>query len=141
VDYLGIDGDVDKSGVALWNGKEFEFIGNKSFWELIDYIAELSSRCELKIILEAGFLNKKSNFHWVKSRAAAEKISKNVGQNEMIAKLVNEYCILNDIAIELVRPAKRKWDAATFMLLTGQRQGYNQDARDAARLVFGRCSS
>lgn len=135
--YIGIDPDVDKSGVAWYHPTEHTLmIYNLKFWDLIDFITPII-KSNHKIIIEGGWLNKKSNWHASQGRAA-EKIAKNVGMNHQVGILIAEYCEHNGIPNEVVKPTKSKVNSKTFKSITGYEGRTNQETRDAALLVYGR---
>ena len=133
--FIGIDPDIEKNGYAVWDrdDKILE-IEKKSFWDAIEDI-ELYN-VPIKVIIEAGWLIAKSNWHGAKNKSTAAKIGKNVGSNHQVGKLFEEYCIKNKIQYQLVKP-KGKIKADTFKRITGYTRRTNQDERDAAMLVFG----
>ena len=139
--YIGIDPDVEKSGLAVWNGstKTLEFCGTKTFFELIGMldgvIGEDNGGYEIHI--EAGFLNKKSNFHPAQGAAVREKIAKMVGRCEMVSLLLIEFCESNKIKYKAIRPTRTK-DQNNFIFKQVKWEGRsNQEMRDAAALVIG----
>lgn len=143
--YIGIDPDVAKSGVALWNRPEqkFEAIGCMSFWELIRAIEHGGFGVYnygpgfAHIIIEAGWLNEKSNFHPKQGAKVREKMAKNIGMNHQIGKLLVEFCEMYGISYELKKPLGTKSiNQQIFKQLTGWPERTNQDSRDAAMLVF-----
>ena len=76
---IGIDPDVDKSGFASWDidRTEFTAIENYSFFDLLDILTMLKKYIQV-VRIEAGWLNKKSNFHPAQGPRMREKIAKNV---------------------------------------------------------------
>lgn len=141
--YIGIDPDVEKSGAAVWCGKQFIVLIAMDFFELIDYLEKqkliaFTTDSELVVYLEAGWLNTKSNFHKDQGARRRERIAKNIGANHMIGKLLAQFCERQKINCHLVMPVTSKWNADTFRKVTGYNVKINQDVRDAARLVFGR---
>ncbi len=136
--YIGIDPDIDNSGIACWDSetKVFNFIKNASFW---DIIIELEFwECEKTVIIEAGWLIKKSNWHGkaYQSKNVGELIAKNVGSNHQVGVLLAEYCEKENIKYHLVKP-KGKINSKVFKQITKHPGRTNQDQRDAAMLVFG----
>jgi len=54
---IGIDPDTVKSGVAVWNGKEFIDLMALDFWSTIQWL--LDNRQNIRLIkVEGGWLNK-----------------------------------------------------------------------------------
>lgn len=142
--YIGIDPDTDKNGVAIWDSttKKLE-LQNMKFWDLIEDIKIIYfNDPSVKIVIEGGWLNKKSNWHAAKSKGISDMISKKVGRNHQVGMLIGELCERNGIDYEIMKPLKlvkgKKMDAKTFKLITKYEGRTNPETRDAALLVFGR---
>lgn len=137
--YIGIDPDVDLCGIACWDAetKSFDYIKKMGFWDIIEEIKLWN--IPLHLVIEAGWLIKKSNFHThpKQGKRVGERIAKNVGSNHQIGKLLYEYCNRKKITVTLVKP-QGKIKAETFKNLTKWQTRTNQDMRDAAMLVFGK---
>jgi hypothetical protein len=138
---VGIDPDVKKSGFAIWDtiNKQLNEYGCKDFFLILCLIENYKSNYpNIKIIIEAGWLNEKSNFHTSKNQTkqAGERIAKNVGANHQIGKLFEEFCIKNDINYKLALPKKSKTSRDMFKAITGL-DVKNQDVIDAIMLVWG----
>jgi hypothetical protein len=135
---IGIDPDVDNSGIACWDKttKSFDYIKNMSFWDIIEEFEAWNINIE--VVIEAGWLIKKSNWHGhsLQNKSVGERIAKNVGSNHQVGKLLNEYCLKKGIKVTLVKP-KGKINAKTFKNITNYKERTNQDKRDAAMLVYG----
>jgi hypothetical protein len=145
--YIGIDPDLENSGFAVWSseGKTLS-VSKKPFFEVIDRLKfEKAAVLQYAIhsflvVIEAGWLNKKSNFHEHSNGNSRirERIAKNVGENHAVGKLFEKFCRENNINYILIKPTTHKWDAATFKKITGLTQRTNSEERDAAKLVYGR---
>lgn len=137
--HIGIDPDVEKSGIAVWDSelKQFDFIQRLTFWQIIDVIDAYSEPIE--VVIEAGWLSKKSNWHGntKQSKQVGETIAKNVGRNHQIGILLEQYCKLSNIRC-LLMPPRGKVIESTFVNLTKWDSKTNQDERDAAMLVWQR---
>ena len=141
---IGIDPDVDKSGFAVWDSKRKKFAHIFSF-DLFDLVGQLMkwnlNEPEVLVYIEAGWLNKKSNFHVYsgQSKRVGEGIAKNVGRNHEVGRQIEKFCIKHDIKYTLIRPVNKKVkDVDLFKRLTKWTKPTNQDKRDAAMLVLGR---
>lgn len=132
--HIGIDPDVDKSGVAIWESQSKKL--KLMVPEYFDLLAILDQYIAPVVHIEAAWLHSKSNWHGGQG-AAAQRIAKNVGANHMIGKLIEEYCKRNGIEYTLHKPASKKLTAETFEKLTGYKGRTNQEMRDAALLVYG----
>jgi hypothetical protein len=134
---VGIDPDIDKSGFAVWNKTTKKLsLYNHSFWSLVNELYRLNKTSNLKVIIEAGWLIKKSNWHASKGALQSEKIAKNVGMNHQTGILMKEFCEAQNISYELVKP-KGKLKSDPFNKLTNHKGRSNQEQRDAAMLVYG----
>lgn len=143
--YIGIDADIDKSGVAVWNPQtqSFDRLECLTFWQLYDYLCSnyhpVSGSLTAFVRLEAGWLNK-SNWHVRpnQSQHLAAKIGQGTGQNHATGKHIEQMLKHIGIPYELIQPKRSKvTDAAYFNKLTGITTRTNQEKRDAAMLVFG----
>ena len=133
---IGIDPDLEKSGVAIL-GDELQ-LKKLTFPETIELFRN-EQDCIKKVVIEAGWQNKKSNFHgrYGQSKAEGERIAKNVGENHATGKLIAEMAEALGLAVVLVRPTKNKLKSDEFNKLTGWNGRTNQEQRDAAMLIFG----
>lgn len=135
--YIGIDPDCDKSGVAVWNSKNKALqLYNLTFFQLYDSLKEIEKWIDVKVKIEAGFLNKKSNYHYSVNNFTAQKIALKVGANHETARKIGEMCEYLELKYEFVCPKSSKVDSKYFEKLTGFKRS-NQEQRDAAMLVFG----
>jgi hypothetical protein len=148
--YIGIDPDIDKSGVAIYDkskpkGSDLTLL-KLSFFDLL-HLLDLECTKQLptgehqkvSIVIEAGWLNYKSNYHYSRTKAIGERIAKNVGENHAVGKLIEQYCKRNRYTYLLKRPSKStpKRSAQLFTKYTGYKERTNQEMRDAAMLVYG----
>lgn len=146
--WIGIDPDADKSGVGLWNNKEL-FLQNLTFFELFDRLKKIKAATNepIKVRIEAGWLNKMSNWHsgyknkkgdWVENSSATNNsISKKTGANHETGRKIVEMCEYLGIEYELVKPTSSKLKAPEFAKITKYKGRTNQEVRDAAMLVYG----
>ncbi len=137
--YFGIDPDVKDSGFAIWDNKTKEIdYGKLPFWDLIKKIDYYVRNYEVIFIIEAGWLNKKSNYHSrpYQSKLIGERIAKNVGSNHQVGKLLVEYCEKYKLNYELKVPKTKKYTSYYLKNLTGL-EVKNQDIIDAIMLVWG----
>jgi hypothetical protein len=134
---IGIDPDVDKSGVCVFFRKEREMkLYNLTFFELFDILKTFTDT-PTKVVVEAGWLNK-SNWHLKNEdskRVAAAK-GKNTGENHETGRKIVEMCEYLQLDYQLIRPTKHKTDAGLFKQITGYTKRTNPEQRDAAMLVF-----
>jgi len=146
VRYIGIDPDLEKSGVAVRISNKYTFLTTLTFFDLLRF---LESMADATVVIEAGWKNKPSNFHGGASRAIAERISKNVGENHAIAKQIALFC--KEKRINYIEAAPRSYKALGpsfvnkqnkvthdgFVKITGHDAKHtNQEERDAALLIW-----
>jgi len=143
---IGIDPDLKKSGFAMIDVIPFvapavSVVCTMDFFELIEVLTIQKNFCLNKgikyiIFIEAGWLNKKSNYHAAFNKEIAGRIGKNVGENHAVGKLLEEYCIREKIDYKLVRPTTKKWDAELFKKITKYNKRTNSEMRDAVRAAW-----
>ena len=135
---IGIDPDIDKSGVALLFGSQLE-LNNLSFFELFDYLQEKKTAKNLSVYVECGFLNG-GNRHlkFGGSNALNSKIGERIGSNHETAKKIIEMCEYLKIKHFKVKPTRSKSTNDFFKQVTGFTGQTNQEQRDAFFLIFGR---
>ena len=136
----GIDPDIFFSGfsIKLKGARELLVVTTLPFYDVIDNIGKLSIGNKLIVYLDAGWLNKKSNFHSAQGAAVREKIASNVGANAQVGKLFADYCLMVDVEHYLIRPTKSKMNAEFFKKATGWQGVTNSEMRDSAALIIGR---
>lgn len=136
---IGIDPDLFKSGFAFMEKgkKETLSISCLGFFGIIRFFLQNKENIYC-VYIEAGWLNAKSNFHGGSNSFIKEKIAKNVGENHAIGKLLEEFCTIEKIPFELVKPTKSKVNAEFFKNISGYKLRNNQEMRDAAMLIIGR---
>lgn len=153
---IGIDPDVEKSGVAFLDcSTRMLEVDTLSFADLLDYLLSVKRKAEVqqkhvRIIIEAGWLNKA---HWhlspkdTKQSAAAKGNS--AGRNHEVGRKIAEMCEHWQLPYELIKPLALKvcgvniWkgpdgkithnELSYFTGLTGRT---NQEARDAALIAW-----
>jgi len=141
---IGIDPDVTKSGIAIYDkiAKNLE-LKSLSFFNLLDYLRDNSADIEL-VKIEGGWLNKKSNFRFTKSKGIGENIAKKVGSNHETGKKIVEMCEYLNIKYSIVKPLRKIWKGAegkitdeelrlqlSRLKITLARKTTNQDIRDS----------
>lgn len=145
---IAIDPDKEKSGVAFLKTSTRQLeVTNLGFPMLLDYLQyakqeQSKSGESLVVVVEAGWMVKKSNFHDAQGHRA-EKIAKDVGANHETGRKIIEMCKHYGIEVVQHPPLIKCWkgkdrkitheELASFTGLTGRT---NQDARDAALLAW-----
>ena len=144
---VGIDGDVDKSGIATYYNGEL-LIETLPFPELIEKLYLLATLPDdVLVVVEAGWMNEKSNFHG-KQGKRAERIAKNVGSNHQTGRHICEMARHYGLEVKEQKPFNKGWKGANGKITHDelnyilQHNGLpevkrtNQDARDAALICI-----
>ena len=159
--FIGIDPDIGFNGVGIWNqGTKILTPTKMKFWDLVSYLKELKDSEEpFKVVLEAGWKNKKSNYQdalkdpktmknllkQYKTMAAAikiahkinEKRAHDVGRNHQRGLEIEELCQVHKFDYELSIPRTAKWTPAYFYMIT-KIKCKNPDIIDACSKVYGK---
>lgn len=137
--FIGIDPDVDKSGVAFLNKNQLQ-LDNLTFFQLFDYFKIMKEKYpNVEVYVECGFLNK-SNWHKKGDKSAAfnSKIGEYTGANFETAKKIVEMCVYLKITHYKIKPTRSKITNDYFKKITGYDGRTNQEQRDAFMLIYGR---
>lgn len=147
---IGIDPDLKGSGWAVWSNKKNEFIQIKTiqFWQFIDYVNEYAPGSVL-FVIDAGWKNKKANFHKVHlppniKKASAttqanyiasvrEKVAGDVGINSGVGLSMVNYFVGHKHKFIEYCPDGPKWEKETIAKETGYTGLSNPETRDAMR--------
>lgn len=139
---IGIDPDVDKSGVAFiqkQGSNKIKELKCLTFFELFNFLSFYKEREEKPTVyIECGYLNA-SNWH-KKTNASASinsKIGERTGANFETAKKIVEMCEYLGLEHVKVKPTRSKVNADFFKQITGFTQRTNQEQRDAYMLIHG----
>ena len=147
---IGIDPDVEKSGVAYLQVEERELrVTNFSFPDLLRFLracnaVSVSGGMAFAVVIEAGWLNR-SNWHFSPrdSRAKCAEIGRAAGRNHQTGILIAEMCEAIGIEYYLQKPLTKVWKGrdgkithAELSAFTGIMGRTNQDGRDAALLAW-----
>ena len=152
---IGIDPDVDKSGVAeLHTATRRIEATTLCFSDLMDYLHHIKTDfCDkgekVVVVVEAGWMNA-TNWHTerVRSIAAAAKTGQNTGRNHEVARKIAEMSRHYGLNTKEVKPLRKCWkgkdgkitheelngllEASGIMPVTGRT---NQEVRDAILLA------
>jgi len=134
---IGIDPDITKSGVAVLHDTKQLEMTTLSFVDVMAFIRTNKPIIEC-VYVEAGWLNKKANWHGASNMSVAAKIGKNVGENHATGKLLVQSIEAEGVKVVTVQPTKAKLNAEQFEKLTKYKGRTNQEVRDAAMLIWGR---
>ena len=138
---IGIDPDVEKSGVAFKKDKEI-VLTNLRFFDLFTKLSELidtRGKENITVYVECGYLNA-SNWHKKVNQSASinAKIGERTGANFETAKKICEMCEYLEIEHVKIKPTKSKVNAEFFRQITKIEGRTNQEQRDAYMLIHGR---
>jgi len=135
--YIGIDPDIDNSGVATYSNESKEILlNNLNLPELIKYIKCLRNN-DILVVIEKGEENK-SIFHVAKNKTVASKIGVNVGKNFAVTKIIADFMKHYNIDFEYFVPNKKtpKLNHATVKAMFDiKTKRTNQEQRDALRCI------
>lgn len=131
---IGIDPDLKKSGVAIL-GDSLK-LKTMTFAETVDLFRSQQEVIK-KVVIEAGWLNKKANFRSTHSKRVDEQISKRVGENHATGKLLVEMAKSFNLNVVEARPTRTKKNAEEFKRITGYVGRTNPEIRDAGMLIWG----
>lgn len=144
---VGVDPDTEKNGIATYYNGEL-LIESLPFPELIEKLYLLATLPDdVLVVVEAGWLNEKSNFHG-KQGKRAERIAKNVGSNHQTGRHICEMARHYGLEVKEQKPFNKGWKGANGKITHDelnyilQHNGLpevkrtNQDARDAALICI-----
>lgn len=141
---ISIDPDTVASGMCCFNPrkKQIQTLIEIEFFDLF-YVLNENKRFIWFVIIEGGWLNKKSNYHIYgknefgetvlkeQSKALGEFIAKEVGRNHQVGMLIVEMCKWLGIKHIVVRPRRPKVKKEYFEKLVGWKGKLTQDMADA----------
>lgn len=144
--FIGIDPDIDKSGVAVWDRiSETLELSVLKFFDLHKFLSSIEDKGIVMIVVEAGWLNRKNNFRqgYVKdgkfvrfNKFQGESIANKVGRNAETGRKIVEMCESLGLEYKLFKPTQKKVTPDMFQRLTGK-SVKNQEMIDAAIMVIG----
>lgn len=136
---IGIDCDVDKSGIAFVRGGSITRLFNLNLWKTFDLIAEAFSLYkneskEILVVIEAGWIDKSGKEAKNKSYHGGGKGSSyDVGRNSEIGRQIAKFCHENKIPYVLRQPrGYSSLNAAQFKSITKYEGKTNSETRVAA---------
>ena len=134
---IGIDPDVDKSGVCIVN--EMLQIERLTTMDLVDLFALIEGMrdCDIRVIVEAGWKNK-TNFHVgaMDNAWKSAKIGSHVGANHEIGRQIIKFCEKVGIECHAIKPKGHKMSALDFKRISGWTKRTNQEMRDAYKIIL-----
>lgn len=144
---IGLDPDIDASGVAVWDREtnSFASIFKCPIEDIFEFFQEFSTVNTL-IYVEAGWKNDKANFRRGRKSAVSETISMHVGMNHAASKISAR--ILKKMGFEVVETTPLRkgfmknnngWTPAGrehFYKITGLQKRISDDEKDACLLAY-----
>lgn len=143
---IGIDPDVDKSGVAVLDTETRALrMESATFGQLVSMLQSWSS-LDAVIVVEAGWANAKATWHALPkdSKAVAAKKGLVVGRNQQIGHDIVELCKVYGLEVVEQPPFAKCWSGPDRKI-THEELAYftrikdrtsNQEKRDAALLAW-----
>jgi hypothetical protein len=140
--HIGIDPDVDKSGVAVKANRTIDLYTFK-FFQLFDFLKNNREKITL-VRVEASWLikhnwNKKLNG----SAAINARIGNNAGSNHETGRKIVEMCEYLQIPYQEVKPLKKLWKGKDGKITHDELAKFipvpkrtNQEQRDACLLIL-----
>lgn len=142
-----IDPDLNASGVAVWDSaSKCWVLAEKVSIENIVSILDGIPKNELIIYVEAGWMNKKSNFRKTKSWGTTEAISMKVGQNHAMGKTIVKILEAAGCTVQTFKPLRKgifkkstgwtKYGREYVQEQSGITKRINDEVRDAIYAVL-----
>ena len=135
---IGIDPDIDKSGLAIAKDGMIKDLECLDFMSLQFFLVGNKDKIK-KVYLEAGWLNKKASWHVSPNKETAGRTGYKVGQNHQVGMIIEQVLKHHEIPYDLVRPTESKRNHKDFCIFTkwDKEIRTNQEKRDAAILIVG----
>lgn len=133
---IGIDPDLDKSGVAEWWEDKTLKLSCLTFPALLAFLDQHKANIQ-KVVIEASWLIKHSNWHSRQNAAIASETARRVGENHATGKLLECCARAMGLEVQLLKPVATKKNAEQFKRITGYQGSTNPEKRDAGMLVHG----
>lgn len=132
---IGIDPDVEKSGVCMLIKGKIKALINLPLWEIFDYIMHTESPF---VVIEAGWIDKNGKEAKNKSYHGGGKGSSyDVGRNSEIGRQIAKFCEEHNINYVLRQPrGYSSLNAAQFKLITKYDGRTNSETRVAAMFAL-----
>lgn len=134
--YIGIDPDVEASGISVWHDGEFVSLATMDLFTLCDTLLNYYHlQHHIIVRVEAGWLIK-GNWH----KGGSKRSGNAVGRNHEIGRQIEKYCIKHNIPYQLVKPkGYSSYTHEFFCKVTGwpKNKKTNPETRVAAMMVYG----
>ena len=136
--FIGIDPDIEKSGVAFYNSESGKIeLTNLTYFQLFDYLKFCKPINEpFLVMIEKGEENKALfSARNSKSKSISASIGMRTGKNFEVTHKIIEMCEYLDIDYNIYVPKTAKWNAKFVKGAYGIIGRTNQDNRDALRCI------
>jgi len=132
---IGIDCDVNRSGVCMLIKGQIKALINLHLWELFDYIEHTENPL---VVIEAGWIDKNGNEAKNKSYHGGGKGSSyDVGRNSEIGRQIAKFCHEKNIPYVLRQPrGYSKMYPGVFAHITNYKGRTNSETRVAAMFAL-----
>ena len=140
---IGIDPDIEASGMAIIKDGKIEAMLKIPFPELIEKIVSAHKQGKIVVKLEDVEANKPMFVRNLAGAKQAMKVAQNVGMCKGVARMIKESLEYHGVTVQMIKPLKgnvkkAKKDASYFNQITGWEKRSNEDCRDAALIgIFG----
>lgn len=141
---IGIDPDAEKSGVAILKISDRSItLLTLKFPKLIEHLKSFyQNNQNIIVIVEAGWMVKKSNFHKIHGEVG-ENIAKKVGANHETGRKIIEMLQYYNIPVQEHFPLKKMWKGPEGKITHEEISKFinfpkqsNQEVRDSALLAW-----
>ena len=140
---IGIDPDLEASGVATVRNGNIESLCTMDFFDLMNLIQFQNEMDQNVIFAVEDVEHNKALYakHNGQNAKVREKIGQNIGQAKGVTRLIEKYLIRLNCRYVMVTPLKGRFkqakkDKTYFNQLTGWTGNSNADKRDAAMIAL-----
>lgn len=149
---IGIDPDVEKSGVAILDCKKGEFICVEAmtFPKLADYLRMIFPKADVTLVLEDSDLSTNWHVNPRDNKATAAAKGRSIGMCHATARHIKEIAEHYGVEVVLMKPLRKRLNGLTFWkgrdgkitheeaakFMRGLPKQTNQEGRDAALLAW-----
>lgn len=149
---IAVDPDSEKSGVAIISDDRTLLSFSLRFPKLLELFKEVSDNelenASTRIVIEAGYLNAKSNWHNHTNTRVASRVGENTGRNHQTARLLVEMAKHYNLNVVEAKPLLKRWkgrdgkitseeleNVLNLKKISHEKKRTNQDERDAIILA------
>lgn len=138
--HIGIDPDLQKSGVAVLIDGRYISLKSMTFPDVVKMISSQINYDDVLVTIEDVNAHKPTFSRGKQNQSVMNKISQNVGQVKAVGTLIVQLLEHHKCPYELIKPLtgllkQAKDNKELFNRLTGWTGPSNADTRDAAMLI------